>query len=698
MDFESIVSTNFTTLALWMRILQENPLVSMTLHHHLPYHCNKFSLRSMLAPLNISQLSMKHSKIYCRSAALAANLKHAAMGAEKTSTRFNVLNSNDSVQKRQPSLYHNSPFNPAREWRATEVMADKPTATDIERIIQSGIRSVFQPIVDVIHGEILGYEGLSRGPAGTDWESPLDLFAYAEEFDMLPQMELQCRALSMKRFTERGFQGKLFLNSNPHAFVDQHYPKGRTLEMLRGTGLTPDHIVIELTEKYLTEDYAVLKQALEHYRRMGFQTAIDDLGAGYNGLRLWSEIQPDYVKLDKHFVQGIKYDPVKQAFARSIIHLCDQLRTTLIVEGVETEEELELLQDYGVQYVQGYVLARPEEQPVENDHPLFHLAQQRTIHDLHLAEDLAHWVRPVDPYAELGEVWLRLEREPESHAFPVVSNGKPSGFIQRSRIYEMFSKPYGRELFSHKPVFKFLAPHALIVNRHTGLSALSQMVTNEDDLMARQYFIVQDDDGQYLGVGNTRDLLRKLTDIKLRSARHANPLTHMPGNVPTNEHLAELIKHQQPFLLAYVDIDHFKPFNDTFGYSLGDELILQLSQLLKERLRGRGQFLGHIGGDDFVVVSTHNDPLPQLRLLQQLYREAVRRIVIDSGFEPKPYQAIDRHGDYRVFSLPTLSIGVISVQKPMPANLDALTSSLAKVKHQAKQMRGEGIARAEWQG
>ncbi|MFY0665341.1 MAG: EAL and GGDEF domain-containing protein [Natronospirillum sp.] len=576
-------------------------------------------------------------------------------------------------------------------------MTPKPSKADIEDIIATGVRSVYQPIVDVIHGEILGYEGLSRGPAGHPLESPLVLFSAAEDYGLLPELELTCRALSVSQFTHRGFQGKLFLNSNPHAFVDPHYPKGRTIEFLRNSSLTPDHIVIELTEKYLTEDYDVLKQALEHYRKMGFQTAIDDLGAGYNGLRLWSEIQPDYVKLDKHFVQGINSDPVKQAFARSVIQLCDQLRTTLIVEGVETPAELELLQDYGVQYVQGYVMARPDEMPVSPQHKLFSLAQQRKVHDLHLAEDLASWVRPVDPYTELGEVWLRLEREPGTHAFPVVTEGRPTGFIQRSRIYELFSKPYGRELFSHKPVYKFIAPHSLIVNRSTGLSALSQMVTSEDDLMARQYFIVVDDDRQYLGVGNTRDLLRKLTDIKLRSARHANPLTHMPGNVPTNEYIEELIRLQQPFQLAYVDIDHFKPFNDTFGYSLGDELILRLSQLLKERLRGRGQYLGHIGGDDFVVVSTHNDPLPQLRLMQQLYREAVRDIVVSAGHSPKPYRAMDRHGEERVFSLPTLSVGLLKVQAPMPDKLDALGSALAKIKHQAKRLHGEGIATANWQ-
>jgi len=136
-----------------------------------------------------------------------------------------------------------------------------------------------------------------------------------------------------------------------------------TLQLLQQLGIAPSQVVIELSEQYPADDIDLLKSCLNHYRSQGFLTAIDDLGAGYSGLRLWSELSPDYVKIDRHFIHQIDSTPVKQEFVRSIVELCQSLTCKVIAEGIETQEELAVLKQLGIVYCQGYLLGRPEVLP-----------------------------------------------------------------------------------------------------------------------------------------------------------------------------------------------------------------------------------------------------------------------------------------------------------------------------------------------
>jgi EAL domain-containing protein (putative c-di-GMP-specific phosphodiesterase class I) len=123
-------------------------------------------------------------------------------------------------------------------------------------------------------------------------------------------------------------------------------------------GIPPSQVVIELTEQSPTEDFALLDTALHHYRAMGFSIALDDLGAGYSSLRLWSELRPDYVKIDRHFIDGIHLDAVKREFVGSILKMAKASRAQVIAEGIELPEELAVLAEMGVDLLQGYLMNR----------------------------------------------------------------------------------------------------------------------------------------------------------------------------------------------------------------------------------------------------------------------------------------------------------------------------------------------------
>ncbi len=234
----------------------------------------------------------------------------------------------------------------------------------LDSILAHGsVTSLFQPIVSLSERLILGYEALTRGPSNTSLHSPINLLAAARHAGRLNELEMTCRENACRRYSQQQLQSKLFLNVSPETLLDAKHKPGRTLELLHQYGISADKVVIELTEQTPTDDFELLRAALHHYRDMGFSIALDDLGAGYSSLRMWSELRPDYVKIDRYFIDGLHRDAVKREFVESIMKIARASQAQVIAEGIELSEELHVLSDMGIDLVQGYLLGRPEEEP-----------------------------------------------------------------------------------------------------------------------------------------------------------------------------------------------------------------------------------------------------------------------------------------------------------------------------------------------
>lgn len=231
------------------------------------------------------------------------------------------------------------------------------------------LQTLYQPVLDSHDGRVFGYEALVRGPSNSPLHAPLPLIGAAAKAGRLFELDLICRELAIRRFRELDLPGCLFLNVSPLSLMEPTFRPGETLRLLAEVGLSPRQVVIELTEQQPLEDYAVLKGAVAHYTEAGFQIAIDDLGAGYAGLRLWSELRPAFVKIDHHFIENIGSDAVKREFVRSIHEMATRLGCRVVAEGIETEADYRTVQELGVQLHQGYHLGRPLATPLR-DHPL----------------------------------------------------------------------------------------------------------------------------------------------------------------------------------------------------------------------------------------------------------------------------------------------------------------------------------------
>ncbi|MFQ5700963.1 MAG: EAL domain-containing protein [Acidobacteriota bacterium] len=233
----------------------------------------------------------------------------------------------------------------------------------LSRVITSRlIHSVYQPIVDVFHKRVLGWEALSR-PSGNGFDNIEQLFKAAYANDSLWPLERLCRERAMEGLSRLTDGHLLFLNVEPDSINDPQFRSEQTLRLLEQVDLTPDRVVLEMTEHSAVRDFTAFRQTLTYFRSLGFRLAIDDMGSGYSGLTSIAEIQPEFVKIDMSLVRGIHRRAIKQQLVETITRFARDVGIEVVAEGIEEHEELETLKQIGVGLVQGFLFARPASPP-----------------------------------------------------------------------------------------------------------------------------------------------------------------------------------------------------------------------------------------------------------------------------------------------------------------------------------------------
>jgi EAL domain-containing protein (putative c-di-GMP-specific phosphodiesterase class I) len=229
-----------------------------------------------------------------------------------------------------------------------------------EVLLEDKLGTIFQPIFDLRDRSVLGHEALSRGPEGTLFHAPLRLFEMAAESDLVFELDRKCRrrALLAGRLLPR--EQKLFVNVLPSAMYDPEFQGESLIRQLADLDLTPERIVLEITEKYAIENYTLFANALGEFTKIGFSIAVDDVGAGYSGLEKIAHLNPQYLKLDRELIRDLDSSYIRREMARALKAFADKIGSTIIAEGIEHDGELQSLVDLGIEYGQGFLLARPE--------------------------------------------------------------------------------------------------------------------------------------------------------------------------------------------------------------------------------------------------------------------------------------------------------------------------------------------------
>jgi EAL domain-containing protein (putative c-di-GMP-specific phosphodiesterase class I) len=225
-------------------------------------------------------------------------------------------------------------------------------------LLAEDVTILYEPITNVTTREIRGYEGLARGPWDSDMHTPAALFDMAEEAGFLFELDCLCRRLALRG--ARGLMpGKLlFLNCLPTAIHDPAFRGDvlrRTLQDLR---LRPSDVVFEISERESIHNFDIFREARDYYSGLGFRIALDDTGVAYGSLEAVMELSPDFIKVDQSLVRGIDTDPPRQELLRSLNSVAGTLKAEIIAEGIETSEELAVIQALGIPYGQGYLFGR----------------------------------------------------------------------------------------------------------------------------------------------------------------------------------------------------------------------------------------------------------------------------------------------------------------------------------------------------
>jgi GGDEF domain-containing protein/CBS domain-containing protein len=468
------------------------------------------------------------------------------------------------------------------------------------------------------------------------------------------------------------------------------------LAALGADGMDLSRITIELTERDIVEEPARLAHALGYLRAHGVRFALDDFGNGHSNFEMWNEIHPEVVKIDRYLIHGLSKSAERLAIVRALCHVAETLGADLVGEGVEELDDLNMLRELGIPFAQGFLLGRPVPHTIETIDDGVRAALDGTV--------IAVPPRPRGPVTQrpmhLGhlvieapaltarhtnhEVSAIFALQSELHALAVVDEeSRPIGLINRRVFSERMAQPYTRELYGRKSCTAFMHEAPLLCEVRQSLESMADILRGQDQRYLSDGFVITRE-GLYLGLGTGESLVRRVTELRIEAARYANPLTFLPGNIPVTEHVARLLRAEVPFTVAYVDLNHFKPFNDQYGYFRGDEMIRLLANTLTTQVNPRCDFVGHIGGDDFLLVLQSDDWEARCRHMVALFNQRSRGLFAEEDIARQGIAGEDRHGNTQFFPLTTVAIGAVRVAPPFPGHPETLATLAARAKRYAK--------------
>ena len=564
------------------------------------------------------------------------------------------------------------------------------------------LRPVFQPIVSMVDGSIYAHEALIRGPLGMPLHTPDALLAAARKEGLLLAFEIACVVAALERWAALQQPGRLFVNLSASALLQwvRERSTDALLESIRKRGLQPRMLVIEITEHEQVADVEALAQVVHQFHAAGVMLALDDFGDGRSSLRLWSELQPDIVKIDKYFTRDLSRHAKKLQTLRALLQIAEVFGSSLVAEGIETAEDLRVVRDLGVSLGQGFFMGRPDPAPREQ----IEAAALQVLRDQRIA--VMPTMRTASVPGRLKEVFMiqaptvtsrtvhdelaaLFEARPELHAAAIVDDEVPIGLIDRRQFMERYARRYFKELYGKKPCITFANLSPRLIERDHDIEQLVGILTSQDQRYLMEGFIVTDN-GRYVGLGTGDHLVRMVTESRIEAARHANPLTFLPGNIPITEHIERLLASGGEFVACYGDLNNFKPFNDHYGYWRGDEMIRLMAGLALGHCDAQRDFVGHVGGDDFILLFQSDDWERRCERLVADFNARAVTLYDEACRAAGGIEAEDRHGVVRFFPFTSLSIGAVRIRKGQYRTAELVASAAAAAKHEAK-LAGAGL-------
>jgi EAL domain-containing protein (putative c-di-GMP-specific phosphodiesterase class I) len=230
-------------------------------------------------------------------------------------------------------------------------------------ILRERVVTAYQPIMRLKERTVLGFEALSRGPRGSGLEGADALFGAATDNNLLVELDRLCRKRALLSSGRIPSNAKIFVNTLPATIRDPQFRGKALIDFLHPAQVAPDRIVIEITEKLVIDNYNLFRETMAYFTDLGMSFAVDDVGAGYSGLEAIARLKPTYLKIDMLLVRDVHVSLVNREMVKAIIALGQGIGSQVIAEGIERDDEIRALMDMGIDWGQGYALARPDSGP-----------------------------------------------------------------------------------------------------------------------------------------------------------------------------------------------------------------------------------------------------------------------------------------------------------------------------------------------
>ena len=566
---------------------------------------------------------------------------------------------------------------------------------ELRRIISSNnLRSVFQPIVSLQTGDVIGYEALTRGPVDSRYVNPELLFEEAKTHDLLWDLEILCRSNAIKTFSEHKSDKLLFVNIDPAVLKDEHFIKGFTKEILTEHNISPMSLIFEITEKTSIDSYKNFTEVINYYKSQGYKIAIDDVGTGYSGLTTIAKTRPNYIKMDMSLITNVTRDNFKKAIIKSFVEFANTTNTKIIAEGIEDVSDLYTLIEIGVHYGQGFLINKPAADLLETPELIKKRIVDKNISlkkysfssssnvEIGVIARQDYSVLPTTTCSELDKLF---KCNPNIKGIPIVSsNNLILGIVMHSNFYSKVGTQYGWSIYMKRPIHLVMDSTPLIVDYYTPMDKVSKIVISREEDKLYDYIIVEKD-SKYYGIVPVILLLEKTMEFEVNVAKYSNPLTGLPGNVVIEDSISKLILGEKKFSLLYFDLNDFKPFNDTYGFENGDRILSFTASIIqKHTCLHKDSFLGHIGGDDFVAIIPGHNANNLCQSIINEFDDNISNFYNEDDKKNGYIQSFNRNNNEENYPIMSISIAVVMDKDKSYTSIYELTEDAAKIKKKCK--------------
>lgn len=569
-------------------------------------------------------------------------------------------------------------------------------SNELNRILDSKlINTVFQPIISLKDGSILGYEALSRGPENSILFSPDKLFNAAERFNKLWDLEMLCSTKAIEKAAKMDKDKLLFINVSPMIINDSKFNKGFSKMLLMKNKISSETVVFEITERTSIKDYKSFRDILNNYIDHGYKIAIDDVGSGYSGLKTIAGTKPNYIKIDMDIIRDIDKDSFKQAIIKNFVSLAQNTNFKIIAEGIETEAELNTLIKLGVYAGQGFFLQKPKdtflditeeirEKIINLNKSLNSYYELKTHYIGHIVKkELAFNLKTL-----CSAIKNYFVESTATGTCIVDDENYPVGLVMEHTLNSMLATQYGNAIFSKRAVSLVMDNQALIVDYYTPIDKVSKAAMARNNEKIYDYVIVIKE-SKYCGIVTIKNLLEYTTILEKNYAKELNPLTGLPGNIIIDRVLNDTISYGREFCVLYFDLNNFKVYNDTYGFENGDKVIKFTASCIQNQINSSttyNGFVGHVGGDDFVCVveTCYENCIDICEDFISIFDKEIMNFFSEEDKGKGYVVASDRNGNKNIFGLTSIAIAGVYGDFNCFANSSEISKFVADIKKEVK--------------